>query len=100
MVPDALGDISSPARGRGVAVSDLYDLDARRRFGEFGRKFVKLERLRQARRMQGVNSSLGEESQVRGGSSIRTETESSYERRCVPRQYVRMCNVTPSMWVY
>ena len=48
ILPTAWGDVSSPATGRGVVVSDLLDVNARRRFAAFGRTFVDRERRRQA----------------------------------------------------
>ena len=94
LIPDAVGDISTPPHGRGVAVSDLLDLEARRRFGEFGRKFVYLERLRQARPIETAMSSSAKESEIKNASpQNRAELDSLYERRCVTRQFVRMYNV-------
>ena len=49
VIAGADGDVSTPPSGRGVAVRDLRDFDARRRFGAFGRTFVEMERLRQSR---------------------------------------------------
>jgi hypothetical protein len=46
VIPDARGDIYSPPCGRAVLVSDLRNLDARRRFGAFGRILVDSERRR------------------------------------------------------
>ena len=93
LIPDALGDVISPPRGRGVAVSDLRDLDARRRFGEFGRKFVSLERLRQGRRVERTTLVSGNESDTKTFPSTKTEYESLRERRCVTRQLAGMHNV-------
>ena len=48
VIASADADVSTPPSGRGVAVRDLHDFDARRRFGAFGRTFVEMERLRQS----------------------------------------------------
>ena len=72
--PDAFGDVSSPPRGRAVAGSDLYDLEARRRFGVFGSRFVASERLRRSRRaemLRDVSTTAGRvEAPLRGDASI------------------------------
>ena len=46
IVPNAEGDTCTPAKGRGVLACDLWDVGARRRFGEFGRGIVESERIR------------------------------------------------------
>jgi hypothetical protein len=48
VIPDAHGDIYTPPCGRAVLVSDLRNLDARRRFGAFGRILVDSERRRRS----------------------------------------------------
>ena len=98
MIPNAVGDITTPASGRGVQPADLRDLDARRRFGAFGKTFVELERLRQ--------SQSASKSRIKPGDKVEKnryafgdDHESLYERSCVTRQFVTMYNVISSRFL-
>ncbi len=91
MIPSALGDITTPASGRGVQPADLRDLDARRRFGAFGRSFVELERLRQSQSSGNLRIKV-----EKNRSAFGDDRESLYERSRVTRQFVTMYNVISS----
>jgi hypothetical protein len=83
VVPDAFGDVSSPPRGRAVAESDLRNLEARRRFGQFGSTFVASERLRQSRRVE-MSRETTKDERMDGLSG----------RCCVTRQFAKMYPVS------
>ena len=98
MIPNALGDITTPASGRGVQPADLRDLDARRRFGAFGRTFVELERLRQSQSAGKSRIKAGDNVGM-NRSTFGDDSESLYERSCVTRQFVAMYNVISSRFL-
>jgi hypothetical protein len=98
MIPNAFGDITTPASGRGVQPADLRDLDARRRFGAFGRTFVELERLRQSESAGKSTIKTGDKL-GKNRSTFGDDCEGLYERSCVTRQFVTMYNVTSSRFL-
>jgi hypothetical protein len=95
MIPNAFGDITTPPSGRGVQPADLRDLDARRRFGAFGRTFVELERLRQSQSAGKPTIKTADKNR----STFGDDGENLYERSCVTRQFVTMYNVTSSRFL-
>ena len=98
MIPNAFGDITTPPSGRGVQAADLRDLDARRRFGAFGRTFVELERIRQSQ-SAGKTSIKAGDKLGKNRSTFGDDSESLYERSCVTRQFVTMYNVISSRFL-
>lgn len=98
MIPNAVGDITTPASGRGVQPADLHDLDARRRFAAFGRTFVELERLRQSQ-SSGKSRIKAGDKVGKNRSTFGDDRESLYERSCVTKQFVTMYNVMSSRFL-
>jgi len=92
IIPNAIGDVSTPPRGRGVEVADLRDLDARRRFGLFGKVFVERERLRQSRSAGKTVDPPAVRVRAQSISSD-GERERVYGSCCVTQQFIRMYNV-------
>jgi hypothetical protein len=83
--PEAFGDVSSPSRGRAVGMSDLHNLEARRRFAVFGSSFVASERLRQSRQAGTIK-----ESQTATGALEAHKREGLKTRCCVTKRFAKI----------
>ena len=92
LTANAVGDVSSPPRGRGVVEADLLNLDVRRRFGIFGSTFVELERLRQSRSPDRPETKVRADTEKKLCPPL-SRQEKSCERCYVTPEFLRMYKV-------
>lgn len=86
LIPDAHSDVYTPPRGRAVRVSDLRNIDARRRFGAFGRILVDSERQRRSPPRYDSNHRTIEDL----STSAHTDREERTEAHRVTRRFGRL----------